>query len=209
MKPNRRRWELTAADLPTEKAQAAEPSLRDLENNAIFRLCTLRRGLLDQIYFSSKPADVEDRFYRDLRLTLLKPEDYVNGVWGSKVSRRKSIWRMITFWVLVILIAAVVSDYSWLHVDFRLFCAVGLFFLGLPVAARFNGPYSALPSAYRFFVSQRRAVERKARPVAASLRHNSESLRSDYDFYLWMEVGGAGCSCCGQSWPRMNGSYLT
>ncbi len=39
--PKRRhRWEPTPADLPTEKAQAAEPRLRDLENNAIFRLMT-------------------------------------------------------------------------------------------------------------------------------------------------------------------------
>ena len=36
----RRRWEPSPADLPTEKAQAAEPRLRGLENNPVFRVVT-------------------------------------------------------------------------------------------------------------------------------------------------------------------------
>ena len=43
-KSKRRRWEITEADLPTEKALAAEPRLCGLENNAIFRLAMLRKG---------------------------------------------------------------------------------------------------------------------------------------------------------------------
>ena len=202
-KRRRAPWTITPADLPTERALAVEPRLNDLENNAIFRLFTMRRGqntnfggntlfwvvvfislfftlnliglllfiVIHMISTRYRPSirqmtllDLPRERLAELSLTLMRPEDYVIGIWGTHESRRGHYLRTC---MLILLIIATASGYLWLWPSLHPICALMLF-----VFFSFGGwsrcyPYDHLISIRLRIAAERRKFERAVRRTAA------------------------------------------